>query len=98
MNEIESSNLSQAKGQEEIRKIESPLSAAAGIVDPRSLDALMAEDVERLTDPDVDRIVSELRRQREIWARNEAAQQAKPKGRAGASKGNISVDLNDIGL
>jgi len=81
------------KDQSEIRKITSPLLG----VDPRSLDALMSEDVELLSDQDVDRIVAELQRQRAIWAQSEALAQAKPK-RSAASKGTLNVDLGDLGL
>lgn len=86
--------MTEPKGQEEIRKIVNPLLS----VDPRSLDALMAEDVELLKDEDADRIVAELQRQRAQWMQNEAIAAAKPKRGARGSSEKISVNLDDIGL
>lgn len=86
-------------GQEAIRAVVSPLAG----VDPRSLDALMAEDVELLTNVDVDRIVEELRAQRAAWARNEEATALKkaagPRAKSPRVKGTITdLDLTDLGF
>lgn len=82
--------------------VKSPL----GGVNPRSLDALMAEDVAKLSDAEFDNVCIELRRQRQVWESNEqgkAAQakagvEAKTKGalRAPKSKGTVSINLDDL--
>lgn len=92
----EEQSSSPAKGQEAIASITSPLAG----VNPRSLDALMAEDVELLSDRDVDQIVAELQRQRAGWAASEALNQAKPRrGSAKASSGpKVAVSLEELGL
>lgn len=58
----------------------------------------MAEDVELLSDRDVDQIVMELRRNRAVWAANEAAGKVtRATGAKKAStKGMVSVDLKDL--
>lgn len=77
------------KGQDEIQKIASPLSG----VDPRSLDAIMASDVELLSDGEIDMIVAELQSKRKIWAENEAAGRSQ---RGKAEKKTVSLD--ELGL
>lgn len=60
----------------------------------------MAEDVENLKDPDVDRIVAELQRQRTGWERSEAEREAKPrgKGKAKAEGPGGTLSLKDLGF
>lgn len=95
-NNSESSGIS--RGQEAIREIKSPLAG----VDSRSLDALMAEDVEALADADVDRIVAELRRVRAEWEKSEVIKQNAPKGRAKADPqakaAAAKLTLDDLGF
>lgn len=89
-------------GNAALASIESPLAG----VNPRSLDALMAEDVAKLSDPEFDRICLELRRQRQVWEANDqakakqieagAAAKAKGAARAPKTKGTIVVNLEDI--
>lgn len=81
--------------QELIAQISSPLSG----IDERSLDALMASDVELMSDRDFDRIVLEVRRQRAVLAKNKAeAESAKGARKPRAAKGTVSLDLKDLGL
>lgn len=97
MSDVPKIELPEGAGQEEIRKIENPLAG----VNPKSLDAIMAEDVELISDQDVDRIVEEHQRARALWAQNEAEAQAKPKGTRGTSttKGTVTkINLDDLGL
>lgn len=82
--------------------VKTPLSG----VNPRSLDALMAEDVAKLSDGEFDQICLELRRQRAVWEQNEAGkarqeaagQAAKAAGakRAPRPKGTVDISLEDI--
>lgn len=77
---------------------DSPLSEA----DPRSLDDLYAADPLSLTDDDVDKIVSDLRQKRALWATEDA--EAQSQGRARRPKAYKSappkgqMDLSDLGL
>lgn len=70
-------------------------------VQPTSLDELFSRDPLDLADQDIDVIVAEYRRQREVWAKAEAAgakrAPAPPKAKAipGPKK---SVSLGDLGL
>lgn len=80
-----------------LEQIESPLAG----VNPRSLDALMAEDVGKLSEGEFDRIILELRKQRAGWIENEKLKDAKgPKAPRAAkgpkAPGTVSVDLNDL--
>lgn len=65
----------------------SPLTEAS----PTSLDELFSMDPLQLTDENIDRIVLELRAQRERW------QQTEKKGRAKKAE-TVTLNLDDLGL
>lgn len=74
-------------------------------VDPRSLDALMAEDVGKLTEEEFLRVIAELRKARATWQTNEAAREAKPRGAAAGpkpakapkgAKGTVDINLGEL--
>lgn len=70
--------------------------------DPRSINDLFNEDPLNLTDEDVDRLVAEFRKNRELWAKEEASAQAEGrKRRPKTYKPKVPVgqlSLDDIGL
>lgn len=87
-------------GAEAMASIISPLAG----VNPRSLDALMAEDVAKLTDGEFDQIITEQRRLRRVWSENESKKaslaesgEAKPpRTRTPSAKGTVNINLDDL--
>ena len=66
--------------------------------EPLSLDELFSRDPLGLSDQDIGKIVSELRRQRAKWKLTEdLPKEAKPAKRA-AKKVNLNLSLGDLGL
>ena len=59
---------------------------------PTSLDELFSRDPLGLADADIDLVVAELRRMREVW---ETGQKAKPRSEKTSVK---SLSLEDLGL
>lgn len=85
-------------GTEALAAVESPLAG----VNPRSLDALMAEDVAKLSEPEFDQVVLAMRKLRKAWAENEGVKAAaeaagvKAPRQARAKGPKVSVNLNDL--
>lgn len=85
-------------GTEAVAATASPLAG----VNPRSLDALMAEDPAKLQDADFDRIIEAQRALRRTWAENEAKKEAKPPADPNAPKAprargpKVSIDLDTL--
>lgn len=89
------SNTIQPSGANNFSAVQSPLSKG---INPKSLDELMAQDVESMTDRDVDRIVALLRAQRAGWLENEAKAKPKAKAKSAAEQGTAKPSLADLGL
>lgn len=87
-------------GTEALASIESPLAG----VNPRSLDALMAEDVAKLSEPEFEQVVTAMRRLRAEWAANEGRKAAAEdaglpvplRTRAKRTPGTVNIDLKDL--
>lgn len=85
---------------EALAAIESPLAG----VNPRSLDALMAEDVAKLSEPEFEQVVTAMRRLRAEWAQNEgrkaaaedSGQPTPPRTRAKRTPGTININLDEL--
>ena len=71
----------------------SPLSEAS----PKSLEELFSLDPLDLTRSDLETIVTELRKMREIWARSESGEGKRPR-RSGANPRPLPASPEDLGL
>lgn len=84
-------------------RLASVVSPLAG-VNPRSLDAIMAEDVAKLSEGEFDQVIEHMRGLRKTWAENESkkasAEGAAPKAKAGAkpkvARGTVKIDLSEL--
>lgn len=97
MTQDEPAKPTHAIGTEAMATIISPLAG----VNPRSLDALMAEDPAKLSEGEFDQIIAEMRKMRKIWAENESkkdsAEAKAPKApKPPRGKGTLSIDLDDL--
>lgn len=85
-----------SEGAKALASIESPLAG----VNPRSLDALMAEDPAKLAPGEFDQIISAMRKLREGWIASEQKKDAEgPKAastRPRAAKGTVNISLDDL--
>jgi hypothetical protein len=88
-------------GTEALASIESPLAG----VNPRSLDALMAEDPAKLQDADFDQVISAMRALRAGWQANEQKKdlegpkpKAAPRAKAAprSTTGKVSINLDEL--
>lgn len=90
---------------ERMASVKSPLSG----LDPRSLDAIMQEDITRISDQEFDRVIAELRAKRKVFMANEAAADAAGATRRGAGKpaapkgpkapkGSVNITMDDLDL
>lgn len=85
------------EGAAALAAVESPLAG----VNPRSLDALMAEDPAKLSEGEFDQIIAKMRALRVEWLKSEAAKADKPpRAAAGAkpkaAKGTVNINLDDL--
>lgn len=68
-------------------------------VDPRSLDELMSMDPLKMSDQDVDEVIARYRKERHLWAKEDAEAKANKKSAPRAPKGTITdISLDDLGL
>lgn len=91
------------EGAEAMEAVVSPLAG----VNPRSLDALMSEDVAKLQEPEFDQVIDAMRKMRQAYVESEARKDeakatAPPGARSSgpktpkASKGTVNINLDEL--